>query len=303
MKISNYLIQSIIFLLSFNLPLFSGDIDFNISLNKKSFLEREPIWVKCQVKNNGSTPRNVLSIKHTTIRGMVFYLISEDPNTYLQDVSLKYSYGYELLTILNPGESMESFANILEYYSSPSKSLLSGTNIFSLNPGRYKLYTRYYTRWYEKDGREDIYSDTLEFEVIPPIGEEKEALKLLEESNYKEVFERYPGSVYAPLSLYRYFIRQCVFSQREKQRKENVNELLMQQLERYPDSPTIKYIDLQIFLQSQSGIGMLKEGKSRIKSILEKNPNSYAAKMIKEILESTENKSTYTAEDIIEENR
>ena len=68
--------------------MFSGDIDFNISLNKKSFLEREPIWVKCQVRNNGSTPQNVLSVKHPIIRGMVFYLISEDPNSYLQDISI-----------------------------------------------------------------------------------------------------------------------------------------------------------------------------------------------------------------------
>lgn len=291
------------FLFFISLSLFSGDIDFNISLSKKSFIEREPIWVKCQVKNNGSAPRNVLSIRYSIIRGTVFYLFSEDTNAYLQDVSLKYSYGYELLTILNPGESMESFVNILEYYSSPSKSRLSGTNIYSLNPGRYKLCARYNTRWHEKDGREDIYSDTLEFEVMPPSGEEKGALRLLEESNYKEVFERYPGSVYAPLALYRYFIRQCVSSQHKKQRKENVNELLMQQLEKYPDSPTIQYVDLQIFLKSQSDMGMLKEGRSRIKNILEKNPNSYAAKMIKEILESTENKSTYTSEDIIEENK
>jgi len=287
------------YLFFISVSLFSGDIDFDISLSKKSFLEREPIWVKCYVKNNGSIPENILKIRHA----FVFHPTSEDINNYLSNISIRFSLADEPLTILNPEESMEILVNLLEYYSSLGKSRISGTNIYSLNPGRYKLYARYYTRWDEKDGREDIYSDTLEFEVRPPFGEEKEALKLFEENNYKEVFGKYPESVYAPIALYHYFIHQRVLSRHKKQRKENVNELLMQQLERYPDSPTIQYVDLQIFLQSQSDMGMLKEGRSRIRSILEKKPNSHAAKMIEEILELTENKSTYTTEDIIEENK
>lgn len=290
------------FLFFISLSLFSGDIDFNISLSKKSFLEREPIWVKCQVKNNGNTPQNLLTMRYK-IRGMVFYLVSEELNNYLHDVRIRGSSAYEPLTILNPGDSMGSFANLLEYYSSSNKPRLSGTNIHSLNPGRYRLYARYYTRWNEKDGREDIYSDTLEFEVIPPVGKEKEALKLLEKSEYREVFEKYPESVYAPIALHHYYVEQYVLSCHKRQKIENVNELLMEQLERYPDSPVVKYIDLQNFLRSYSSSKILKEGRARIRSVLDKNPNSYAAKMIKEILESTENKSTYTVEDIIEENK
>lgn len=303
MKRNKYFLISIIFLSFFNLSLFSGDIEFKIFLNKETFIERESIWVKCQVRNNGSTPKNVLSVKHPIIRGTVFYLISEDSNSYLQDVSIKYSSAYEVLTILNPGEIMESFANLLEYYSSPGKLHLSGTNIYSLNTGRYKLFARYYTRWHGKDGREDIYTDTLKFEVIPPTGEEKEALKLLEKGKYKELFEKYPESVYAPFALHRYLVYGCGISSLKKQEREKLIKVLMRQLEEYPNTPTIEYIDLQAFLQLHLDMGILKEGRTKLKKISEKNPNSYASKTIKEILESTENKSTYKIEDIIEENK
>ncbi len=297
MKRNKYFLILIIFLFFISFPMFSGDIEFKISLNKETFIERESIWVKCQVRNNGSTPQNVLSVKHPIIRGMVFYLISEDSNSYLQDVSIKYFSAYEVLTILNPGESMESFANILEYYSSPNKSPLSGTNIYSLNPGRYKLFARYYTRWHGKDGREDIYSDTLKFEVIPPTGEEKEALELLEKGKHEELFEKYPESVYAPFSLHRYLVYECAISSLKRQEREEITKILMRQLEKYPNSPTIEYLDLQTLLQLHLDMGILKEGRTKLKNISEKNPDSYLSKSIKDFLKSTERNSIYSVKD------
>lgn len=315
------------YLFFIGLTLFGGDIDFNISLNKESFLEREPIWVRCIVTNKGSSAQKILSFKSGALEGVSFFLIPEDLNNIIQPIRIFISYSTEPLILIGAGDSIIVYENLLrklESVNSPQQKTIEFFNkrgiigkgvaepvkprlhpllIGYLKPGRYKLYACYSTRWDEKDGREDIYSDTLEFEVIPPFGKEKEALKLLEKSNYKEVFEKYPQSVYAPISLYHHYLYQRILSRHKKQIEENVNELLMTLLEKYPDSPAIKYIDLQMFLQSYSDRGKLKEGRSRLKSVLEKDPNSYAAKMIREILKSTENKSTYTTEDIIKDNK
>jgi len=323
MKTSNYLILSIIFQLLFNLPLLSRGIEFNISLNKKSFLERETIWVKCTVTNNGNSPQKILLFNDVMLERIRFFLIPEDTNNLINPIVIFVSSFSEPLVLVEPADSIVAYANLLQKVES-AKSLqqkeiefLKKRGLLNkgdlpplkprlhslvgyLKPGRYKLQACYPTRWYEKDGREDIYSDTLEFEIMPSIGEEKEALQLLEKGKYIELFEKYPESIYAHCALHDYVYKRSL-SSLNRQERENLIEVFMKQFKKYPNSPTIKYLDLQAFLQLHLDMGILKEGRTKLKNISEKNPDSYLSKMIKDFLKSTERNSIYSIEDTTKE--
>jgi len=309
-----------LYLFFVGLALFGGDIEFNISLNKERYLEREPIWVRCIAKNNGNTPKKILSFKAGMLEGINFFFIPDDPNNIIQRIPI-YFDSAEPLIQLAPGESLVVYRNLLRKVESakglpkkdmeflkkrglikqgvlksvrPRLSLLYGY----LKPDRYKLYARYRTRWYEKDGREDIYSDTVELEVITPTGEEKEALELFEAEKYKEIFERYPFSVYAPHALYVYEIKNKNKSVLRKKPERHI-EILLKFFENYPDYPKGQYSHLVSLLEAYSAMGKLEEGKEKLRSISEKYPKSDLSKKIKEILEFTKGMNKFGREEII----
>jgi hypothetical protein len=159
-------------------------LQLEIGLSKETYLLNEPIWLDVTLTNVSADTLRIVPLDPPCQGGV---------GIELRD-SLK---GF----ILNPGELCYDCFDLLQLYcSSKIKGLIDAYFLRFLPTGKYKVRALY----------RSAYSQVIEFEIIEPIGDEKEAYQLLHKAfpflldkktdlmnqTLQELINRFPNSVY-----------------------------------------------------------------------------------------------------------
>ncbi len=228
------------------------ELEAKLTLFKKNYLVREPIWVRVQVTNIGTEEGD-------------FYFMTSDRLTIRDSKGKLYPSNihveYMGPVTIGPNETLEDEFEILASYGLPQHHFANGWWWF-FPPNRY---TVYYELSYLL--KETVESPLDSFEVLEPKGDEITAMYLLVDSfnllkgkNTKEALERldelieqYPQSVYSPFALSRKMSIYAIYLEDSKRALTVGKELI----EDYPDSR-----EAVAAVQVMSAIYQAKEDKN-----------------------------------------
>ena len=276
---------------------------------QKVFLVKEPIWLKVTVWNKSTLPQKVGELDLGLRIPEVFLLDSQGNR--LNNVGLK---GDKLpvgeTLILSPSDSFVKYIPLFYYFGVPGKvrALISGGPLV-FPPGNYWLFIR--TQGKGGDYWESqITSDTVNFEVKYPIGDEGKALEELYDCmrfaneyhlkgktiedlamKYREVLRKYPKTVYGVLlqaDLSAFFspgVRPSL--PREILSRYDEQDLLETKLliEKYPDSPFAAE-NVSKLLKSYKILGRVQDGNEFIKLLASEKPNTLSGKEATKVLKT-----------------
>jgi tetratricopeptide (TPR) repeat protein len=164
-----------------------------IFMYKDTYLLREPIWIKLTTTNVS------VDTQEASLSGLTGMVITSDVgNTYRSHVHsgsyikypsfVPYTYDFDLLNYYGEKECKIH----VRYY---------------LPPGKYEIYHQVLS---------NVRSNTFNFEVLEPTGDELEAMRMLKEGyeltyvqkkhassikQFKKIVDKFPNSIYAPLAL------------------------------------------------------------------------------------------------------
>jgi TolA-binding protein len=214
----------------------SEKLHLRIWTDKNEYVTREPIIVNYEIKNISDTTvvLNFLAL------GMFFDIKDQHGKGYAN--KLHFSFGFAYRDSLKPGESYKSEEDVSDRYG-------------VISPGEYTCFLKN-----PKGSKKNIFmspeakSNIIKIKVTAPKDDEKKALDLYLEAQkldwckdkdpnkweqafykYLELAEKYPKSVYAPLSLYTALFRAHVIKD-----KNVVISVCKNLIENYPE---FYYID------------------------------------------------------------
>jgi hypothetical protein len=257
-------------------------INLSISLEKNTFLIREPIWLEITAVNLSDTDIVIFPLVPECI-SCIRIILKNSQEKPLQYEGMIYDYvsGYPRGALVKPNEV---------YKNEPKYNLLDGfgerVNNWPLRrflkPGTYTVQVLYLER---------VSSNILEFEVKTPQGDEEKAFKLLAEGisylfkdqrdelvrKLEELVAKYPKSAYADLAYY-----EMTYWDKNKERaKKSARELIL----KYPDSKFTRNAFWKLLR------GEKRENKKKIlKEWISKLPGTKAEEYAKQTLEALESK-------------
>ncbi len=212
------------------------ELQLKISLEKKTFLKGEPIWVEIELQNKGKgvakiSTKNLGSLytNHT----LTSHIVDKDEATYpINLISCPASVGFDTIT---SGEIIVHKLNLLDYhYSKPFK-----LNKRSLNSNTYSIFSELF---------KGVLSNQIIFEIKDPQGIDSVKFDLMNQglkefknlSKMREIFDQLneidEESPYTEFLLYELIVFTS-FSDKEKS-----SELANVFLEKYPNSNFVERV-------------------------------------------------------------
>lgn len=178
----------------------SQKLQLEIVLSKKTYLLNEPIWLDVTLTNVSGDTMRIVPLDPPCQGGVGIELRDSLGN------EMPYTGPSILLAprkgfILDPGEPYYDCFDLLQLYcSSKMKGLINAYFLRFLPPGKYKVRALY----------RSAFSQEIEFDVIEPTGDEREAYQLLHKAfpflldrksdlmtqTLQELINRFPNSVY-----------------------------------------------------------------------------------------------------------
>lgn len=266
--------------------------EFKIELSKENYLLEENIWLDVTITN--ITTDTLVSARRITSRGLGFTFIVADSLGNNVDYTGSYStasYSPKVYLVA-PGEELYRCYNLGHLFST-----------LPYTTGSYTIQSFIDLPFENECYFDDLTSNALSFNIVEPIGIEKEAYKLKLEACdrfiyctspeavqiYQQLFEKFPNSVYAE-EAFRAIKREYIierFNQRNKEFDyvETANKILFQ----YPNSGDSKNRLSSIFDiderrdRAEKLVG--KEKKRFLNDIIRVVPNTRLAKFAKQILQ------------------
>lgn len=252
---------------------------------KDTFLAHEPIFVYSEIRNEGDSTVYFNSYKMTE------HLVITDSQGRGYATRLR---GTDLgVDALSPGQAQKLSVDVCSRYGVQEV-------------GKYGCHLR--THLYSVLNPTFLKSNTIEFKVLDPKGEEKKALHLFLEAEklawarseaggpdlskeelaflkYQELVDRYPKSVYAPKALNAAV--GVYFYSRDLEQRRRVVPVCIRLIEEYPDS----YYFQLAFTELLHTYEMLKDkegAKKKMRYLIDKHPNSNISQEAERRLEKIE---------------
>jgi hypothetical protein len=246
-------------------------LQLEISLSKEIYILREPIWLDVTLTNITADTIRIIRLD-PPCQGGVGIVLRDSIGREIPYTGPSIMLGPRKDFILDPGEQYYDCFNLLELYpSSKIKGLIDAYFLPYLLPGRYKVRAQY----------RSAYSQEIEFEVIEPSGDEREAYQLLRKAftflldkksdlmieKFQEVVDKYPTSVYAEKAFKELFRRR-------------------EMLQRFPNSGYN-----QVILRILTGKMPEENREEFLEVIVNEHPGSRAAKFAEQMIKMRQKES------------
>jgi len=260
-------------------PILGGEnenISFRISIEKNTYLEGEPIVVVKQLTNTSNKKLIVAAPDDLFTQYSLQWVdgdVKKIPRLMFVRAALPKDYGEEV----TPHGVLTSDYNLIETYA------------YGLPVGNYFLRVRYFvSERYYRCWQGEIWSNSVNFSVVSPEGEEKDAYQLYKQArdilnthstqnypfarkNLDKILEKYPGSIYAKYAL---FLKGISYQRMQADGKQDFQHAIVEFekfLEKYPDIPyfseqALRYIAHEYYTLHKFG---------EAKSTFQKLPDSY----------------------------
>ena len=265
------------------------DVKVKISLDKTNYYVLEPIWLHMKIINN---TKEAIEVDWIMLRSSL---------RILSDKEKEVPQYFHISTLpprapgIEPGDSMSTVFNIVDYYGTEGYGLISWRLI---HPGYYKIYSRLpqlsimsneiaINVFEPKDGESKALSLLLEgMKLSEILGSERKTAKAKAYDKFEELVQNYPHSIYAPKALIK--AAGCyLYDQSEKgkaRRKYKYRELI----DKYPKSlyvPEAFGGILGIYSKGKDKDGAIKEMQALIKEYPNTDISKRAESAIKVIQE------------------